>query len=273
MKPIRKGIFTLAALLGGACISSATVTPYAWYHAGENGFTFDSAPGDPSNAHAINKQFGHGSVVFVYLAPIGAGGPLGPSGYVSTESTLFGNGHTDAYRQRRLRCHQQDGPASGHGQRQQPLRRRVSGAHVQNRQLRHHGGQRHTLLLRRFRSERLRVFMEAWLAAHAFKPVPRPAYTPEAPAAKASPSPSPIVQDSLAARRSRGSEALRKQLRDVAESLGGRDLEKVIVFAEFVKARRAARTAVLRPENGPESEEELAASASRTENEDDLAEG
>ena len=126
-----------------------------------------------------------------------------------------------------------------------------------------------------FRSERLRVFMEAWLAAHAFKPVPRPAYTPEAPAAKASPSPapSPIAPDSLAVRRGRGFEALRKQLKDVAESLGGRDLEKVIVFAEFVKARRAARTAVLRPENGPESEEELAGSVSTAENEDDLAEG
>ena len=124
-----------------------------------------------------------------------------------------------------------------------------------------------------FRSERLRVFMEAWLAAHAFKPVPRPAYTPEAPPAKALPSTSPVVQESLATRRGRGFEALRKQLKDVAESLGGRDLEKVIVFAEFVKARRAARSAVPRPENGPENEEELAASASSAENEDDLAEG
>lgn len=122
-----------------------------------------------------------------------------------------------------------------------------------------------------FRSERLRVFMEAWLAAHAFKPVPRPAYTPEVPTAKAAPS--PVVPDSLAARRGRGLESLRKQLKDVAESLGGRDLEKVIAFAEFVKARRAARTSGLRPENGLESEEDIGASASNAENEDDLAEG
>ena len=79
-----------------ALSAKAAVTPYAWYHAGENGTTFDSAPGDTNNAHAINKSFGHGSSVYIYLAPIGAGGPLGPSGYTSTQSTLFGNGHTDA---------------------------------------------------------------------------------------------------------------------------------------------------------------------------------
>src|SRR5690242_19065188 len=86
----------MVALLFAARPASATVTPYAWYHAGENGTTADSAPGDPSNAHAINKAFGHGSSVYIYLAPVGAGGPLGPSGYISTQSTLYGNGHTDA---------------------------------------------------------------------------------------------------------------------------------------------------------------------------------
>jgi hypothetical protein len=83
-------------MCGWVLTGSATVTPYAWYHAGENGITLDSAPGDPSNNHAINKAFGHGPSVFIYLAPFGAGGPLGPSGYVSTQSTFFGNGHTDA---------------------------------------------------------------------------------------------------------------------------------------------------------------------------------
>ena len=37
------------------------------------------------------------------------------------------------------------------------------------------------------------------------------------------------------------SEARRKQLIEAAETLGARDLEKVIAFAEFVKARRSAR--------------------------------
>lgn len=89
-----------------------------------------------------------------------------------------------------------------------------------------------------FRSERLRVFMEAWLTAHALKPVARAAAPTEgeAPLRQAS-----ISQDLLSGRRVRGAEALRRQLRELADSLGARDLEKVVTFAEFVKARRAAR--------------------------------
>ncbi|MGC4092609.1 MAG: UPF0158 family protein [Polyangiaceae bacterium] len=90
-----------------------------------------------------------------------------------------------------------------------------------------------------FRSERLRVFMEAWLATHGLKAVPRvnwaPAEQPSRPQQQA------ISQEQLTARRSRSAEALRKQLRELAETLGARDLEKVTAFAEFVKARRAAR--------------------------------
>ena len=122
-----------------------------------------------------------------------------------------------------------------------------------------------------FRSERLRVFMEAWLAAHAFKPVPRPAYTPEPPPVK--PTPVPPSQDQLALRRGRGLETLRKQLRDIAENLGGRDLEKVVVFAEFIKARRASRSFGIRAENGGTEGEldELGAAAAVPEAEDDVA--
>ena len=90
-----------------------------------------------------------------------------------------------------------------------------------------------------FRSERLRVFMEAWLTAHALRPVPRQVWPAEPPAAKPSP---PISQDQLSGRRGRSADALRRQLREIAESLGARDLEKVTAFAEFVKARRAARS-------------------------------
>jgi hypothetical protein len=39
---------------------------------------------------------------------------------------------------------------------------------------------------------------------------------------------------------------LRKLLRELGESLGPRDLEKVVAFAEFVRARRAARSFVHR---------------------------
>src|SRR4051812_7046613 len=98
-----------------------------------------------------------------------------------------------------------------------------------------------------FRSERLRVFREAWLSAHGLAPVARPVWPRDAPA-------EPVVsQDALVARRKSSAEALRKQLRDLADSLGARDLEKVTAFAEFVKARRAARSFVHRQDN-PSSE-------------------
>jgi hypothetical protein len=98
-----------------------------------------------------------------------------------------------------------------------------------------------------FRSERLRVFMEAWLGAHALRPVPRPVW-PSQPAGERPPEPSPSPSSSatpspqeIAGRRARNAEAVRQKLRDVADALGARDLEKVLSFAEFVKARRAAR--------------------------------
>ncbi|MFZ5893232.1 MAG: UPF0158 family protein [Myxococcota bacterium] len=89
-----------------------------------------------------------------------------------------------------------------------------------------------------FRSERLRVFMEAWLATHGLRAVPRVNWNPEPSRPR---EPLPISQEQLSARRSRSAEALRKQLRELADTLGARDLEKVAAFAEFVKARRAAR--------------------------------
>ena len=89
-----------------------------------------------------------------------------------------------------------------------------------------------------FRSERLRVFMEAWLGAHGLRSVARPSWTPDATPQREA---LPVSQEQLAARRGRSAEALRKQLRDLADTLGARDLEKVTAFAEFVKARRAAR--------------------------------
>jgi hypothetical protein len=94
-----------------------------------------------------------------------------------------------------------------------------------------------------FRSERLRVFMEAWLAAHALHAVPRPTFTQDASSPRAS---TGVAPEALTRRK--GVDALRQQLRDVVESLGSRDLEKVIAFAEFVKARRAARGFAARPE-------------------------
>ncbi|HZU83848.1 MAG TPA: UPF0158 family protein [Polyangiaceae bacterium] len=94
-----------------------------------------------------------------------------------------------------------------------------------------------------FRSERLRTFMEAWLAAHAIKPVPRPAWvdTPAGPDSEAAPESVEEGPKSQSGRRTRNAEALRQHLKELGESLGPRDLDMVVGFAEFLKARRAAR--------------------------------
>lgn len=104
-----------------------------------------------------------------------------------------------------------------------------------------------------FRSERLRVFMEAWLTAHGLNPVARPPWAAE----ERERGPLPISQEQLTARRSRSADALRKQLRDLSDSMGARDLEKVTVFAEFIKARRAARAFAHRHDTPPPSETDL----------------
>ena len=46
---------------------------------------------------------------------------------------------------------------------------------------------------------------------------------------------------SQSGRRTRNAEALRQQLKELAEALGPRDLDMIVGFAEFLKARRAAR--------------------------------
>jgi hypothetical protein len=99
-----------------------------------------------------------------------------------------------------------------------------------------------------FRSERLRVFMEAWLSAHALRPVGRAAWSGEVPTRNKEQL--PVSQDQLSGRRSRSADAMRRQLREVVETLAARDLEKVVAFAEFVKARRAAKSYAHRHEPG-----------------------
>ena len=77
--------------------------------------------------------------------------------------------------------------------------------------------------------------------AHALEAVGRPKASPSAPAESGAEA-APLSQDQLSGRRSRNAEALRKQLRDLAAGLGARDLDRVLTFAEFVKARRVARS-------------------------------
>lgn len=131
-----------------------------------------------------------------------------------------------------------------------------------------------------FRSERLRIFMEAWLNAHALRAVPRPVIVQETPpveALRAVESGLPEAPEAEATtlgtggriaasaetrgRKTRTSDHLRKQLRDIAESLGPRDLEAITAFGEFLKARRAARVLAQAAEDSATAQEETASAA------------
>jgi hypothetical protein len=110
-----------------------------------------------------------------------------------------------------------------------------------------------------FRSERLRTFMEAWLTAHAIKATPRPQWADDGapdsevapdslaapPSSVSAPSAPPSDPEggpkSASGRRARNAEALRQHLRELGEGLGPRDLDMIVAFGEFLKARRAAR--------------------------------
>jgi hypothetical protein len=132
-----------------------------------------------------------------------------------------------------------------------------------------------------FRSERLRTFMEAWLSAHAIRATVRPVWAEPPPPADVSepaaevprsvaapsalaPTEEPIPR-SLPGRRVRTPEQVRQLLRDVGEALSLRDLETVLSFAEFLKARRAARSFAHHHEHhsGERGEAQLRGPASR----------
>ncbi|MBW2458256.1 MAG: hypothetical protein JRI68_27375 [Deltaproteobacteria bacterium] len=86
-----------------------------------------------------------------------------------------------------------------------------------------------------FRSERLRIFMEAWLNAHALNPVRRPVWVPEM--VDEGPSKPQREPANLGAG---SADALRHQVRDLIEGLAPRDLDHLAAFAEFLRARAAA---------------------------------
>jgi hypothetical protein len=98
-----------------------------------------------------------------------------------------------------------------------------------------------------FRSERLRIFMEAWLNAHALRAVPRPPPPPEAvveeaPISSVDPKELGPASESREGRKLRSADTLRKTLRELVEVLGPRDLDTLLSFAEFLKTRRAVRS-------------------------------
>jgi hypothetical protein len=117
-----------------------------------------------------------------------------------------------------------------------------------------------------YRSERLKTFMDAWLTAHNLQAIARPAWVP-VPESKEGPPSSEVAPPSVPAapreKPRRTPEMLRRQLRDLAETLGPRDLDTLCTFAEFLRARRAARNAeeAARPATEGEMEETPVSSA------------
>jgi hypothetical protein len=106
-----------------------------------------------------------------------------------------------------------------------------------------------------FRSERLRIFMEAWLNAHALHAVPRPVILAEPgplDAAPLQPGSEAAASETRETRRSRSAEVLRKAVRDLSEALGSRELEMLAAFAEFLKSRRVARSFAHHAETQPD---------------------
>jgi hypothetical protein len=106
-----------------------------------------------------------------------------------------------------------------------------------------------------FRSERLRIFMEAWLNAHALNPVKRPVWAPDM--VDASPPTEPGAEQPVPAapRRSSSPESLRRQLRDIVEALGPRDLDRLAAFGQFLRSRTASQPSLDAADSGPGDED------------------
>jgi hypothetical protein len=86
-----------------------------------------------------------------------------------------------------------------------------------------------------FRSERLRACMEAWLDAQGVEPIERPAWeVPAVDESKLDPS------DKAARRAQRGSatDAQRRKLHEVIDTLPARELDTALAFMEFLRDRR-----------------------------------
>ena len=90
-----------------------------------------------------------------------------------------------------------------------------------------------------FRSERLRIFMEAWLNAHALNPVKRPVWVPDMVQEEERISADELPPGDPPAGRS--TESSSRHLQEIVEALGPRDLDTLMSFAEFLRARRASR--------------------------------
>ncbi len=118
-----------------------------------------------------------------------------------------------------------------------------------------------------FRRERLHALMQSWLESHGFHAIPRPPLElagEAGPLASAGDTEFDSVR-SLASgfiRKHKSPELLRAQIAQVLELLGGRELDQLLAFSEFLRARRAARAFAAHFDNqkseiGTRSEAEL----------------
>ncbi len=116
-----------------------------------------------------------------------------------------------------------------------------------------------------YRSERLKTFMDAWLAAHSLHAIPRPPWvpTPEEGGAPAGTAEAVPVSAPREPKR-KSADALRRHLREVSEALGSRDLDVLCAFADFLRARRVMRA----PRSEGEAEADEAPTSSTRPNEE-----
>jgi hypothetical protein len=89
---MRKIIVSLAALVGGACLSSATVTVQGWWHLDSSQPITDSSGNNRTFGSAYSTAPPTGGQFGGLLVNNGAGGPLGGTGYSSLQCVQVGVG-------------------------------------------------------------------------------------------------------------------------------------------------------------------------------------
>lgn len=89
---MRRIIFTTAALLGGLCISSASVTVQGWWHLDSPQPITDSSGNNRTFGSAYSTAPATGGQVAAAVVDNGAGGPLDGTGYTSRQCIQVGVG-------------------------------------------------------------------------------------------------------------------------------------------------------------------------------------
>src|SRR5208282_805661 len=89
---MRKIILSLTSLLGGVCVASATVTVQGWWHLDSSQPINDSSGNSRTFGSAYSTAPATGGQFAALPVNNGAGGPLGTTGYTSTNCIDVGVG-------------------------------------------------------------------------------------------------------------------------------------------------------------------------------------